>query len=197
LEQYRRLAQSYDRRTRWGNGLRWVTVSRLRPTRGSVVLDVGCGTGINFPFIQRRIGDEGRIVGIELSPDMLLEARTRVEQHDWNNVTLIESAVDEADIPVQADAALFSLTHDVLQSVAAVENVMAHLKRGGRVSSLGAKWAPWWATPVNLAVWFIARRYVTTGGFSRPWQLLERYVPDLQVESFALGGAYIAWGTKG
>lgn len=197
LRKYRRLARSYDRWTRWCNGLRWITVARLSLERGDVVFDVGCATGINFPFIQHYIGDEGRIVGTEHSSDMLEQARKKIDKHGWENVTLIESSAEEADIPVSADAALFCLTHDILQSAAAVENVMAHVKPGGHVSNPGPKWAAWWAAPVNLGVWVITRRYVTTlEGLSRPWAQLERFVPDLLVEPLALGGAYIASGDR-
>ena len=41
----------------------------------------------------------------------------------------------------------------------------------------------------------IARPYVTTlEGMERPWQHLERLIPDLEVESLALGGAFLAYG---
>jgi SAM-dependent methyltransferase len=148
-----------------GNGLRWVTVARLSLERGDVVLGVGCGTGNNFPFIQHYIGGEGRIIGMELSPDMPAQASTKIQTHGWDEVSLIESSAEEADIPVTADAALFCLTHDILQSVAAVENVMSHVRTGGHVSNLGPKWAPWWAAPVNFGVWLITRRYAQ-GAFS-------------------------------
>jgi hypothetical protein len=87
-------------------------------------------------------------------------------------------------------------THDVLRSPAALDNVMGHLGANGRVASFGAKWAPTWRAPVNLAVWLIARRYVTTfEGMSEPWSLLGRYA-ELEVEGVAFGGAYLAWGAK-
>jgi len=138
------------------------------------------------------------ILGIELSPQMIAEAERRVARHGWDNVELIQSSAEEADISKNADGVLFGLTHDILQSQAAVSNVMRHVRPGGRVASLGAKWAPRWALPVNLGVWLTARRYVTTfQGFDQPWALLAEYVPDLEVTSVALGGAYIAWGQKG
>jgi hypothetical protein len=54
---------------------------------------------------------------------------------------------------------------------------------------------PWWAAPANLLVRSISRRYVTTfKGLGRPWDHLESFLPDLEVESLMLGGAYVAWG---
>ncbi|MCH7999409.1 MAG: methyltransferase domain-containing protein [Chloroflexi bacterium] len=176
--------------------IRRQAVARLRLEPGDVVLDVGCGTGLSFPLILARIGSEGQLVGIELSPDMMAKARERVESSDWQNVTLIESPVEEAQIPDQVDAVLFHFTHDILRSPQALENVFQHVKRGGRVAAAGTKWAPWWAFPVNFYVWSLARRYVTTlEGFARPWSHLLRTVPDLRVEPVLFGGGYIAWGT--
>jgi SAM-dependent methyltransferase len=198
ISSYSRIARTYDRRTRWGSPLRLEAILKLQLSRGDVVLDVGCGTGINFPLLRDRTGPEGAIVGIELSPEMLEEAKRKVSKYGWENVELIQAPAEEADISQEADAVLFGLTHDILQSHAAVSNVMGHVRSGGRVASLGAKWAPTWALPVNLAVWLIARRYVTTfKGFDRPWASLAEHVPDLKVESVAWGGAYLAWGVKG
>ena len=196
LELYRRHAPAYDSRVAVTQPTRRQAVARLRLEPGDVVLDVGCGTGLSFPLIRARIGSDGQLVGIELSPDMMAKARERVESSGWQNVTLIESPVEEAQIPDQVDAVLFHFTHDILRSPQALENVFQHVKRGGRVAAAGTKWAPWWAFPVNFYVWYLARRYVTTlEGFARPWSHLLHTVPDLRVEPVLFGGGYIAWGT--
>jgi ubiquinone/menaquinone biosynthesis C-methylase UbiE len=195
VEKYRRKARRYNRRTRGADRFRSLAVERLALQPGETVIDVACGTGVNFALIEERIGQEGRIVGIDLSPDMLVEASKRVEADGWSNVTLVEASIEDAAIPAEADGALFSLTHDVLQSEAAVGNVVRHLRPGGRVSSFGAKWAPSWLLPVNALVWYTARKYVTTfEHFDRPWHLLERFVPDLKIRSLAFGALYLAWG---
>ena len=168
LEKYRRHAADYDRESALAERLRlWPrtrrrAIARLGLEPGDVVLAVGCGTGLSFPLILARIGLTGQLVGIDLSPEMLAQARQRVEARGWPNVTLIESAADEVDIPIRADAALFHFTNDILRSPQALDNVFRHVKLGGRVAAAGDKWAPWWAFPVNLYVWAIARQYVTT-----------------------------------
>ena len=79
------------------------------------------------------------MIGVDLSPEMLEVARERLGRHEWRNVVLIETAVEEAQLPTALDGALFSLTHDVLQSRPAVKNVVKHLRAGARVASFGAK----------------------------------------------------------
>jgi demethylmenaquinone methyltransferase/2-methoxy-6-polyprenyl-1,4-benzoquinol methylase len=195
VEKYRRYASTYDRRTSLAASLRQRAIGRLQLRRGDVVLDVACGTGINFEEIEAGVGEDGRLIGIEISPDMAVQARERVQTNRWKNVLLLESSAEKAQIPEDVDAILFSFTHDVLRSRSALENVFRHSNPGVRVAATGSKWAAWWAFPANAYTWYIARNYVTTfEGFGRPWTLLAEHVPDLQVDSFLLGATYVAWG---
>ncbi len=68
---------------------------RLRP--GSVVLDLGCGTGLSFPLLQRLIGPDGLIVGVDASAGMLAAARRRCRAAGWQNVELVCSDAAELD----------------------------------------------------------------------------------------------------
>lgn len=88
---------------------------RLLPLQtGAQVLDVGCGTGLNFSLLQRRISPSGTIVGIDIGTEMLEQARRRAARNGWTNVILI-----------QADATTLS-PEDVVPRIAA---------RGGRARS--------------------------------------------------------------
>jgi demethylmenaquinone methyltransferase/2-methoxy-6-polyprenyl-1,4-benzoquinol methylase len=44
-------------------------VDLLRLKRGDCVVDLGCGTGLNFDLLVERIGPEGRLIGVDLSPE--------------------------------------------------------------------------------------------------------------------------------
>jgi ubiquinone/menaquinone biosynthesis C-methylase UbiE len=196
VEQYRSAAPGYDRHMR--RFARWqrMAVDRLELRPGETVLDAACGTGLTFPLLEAAVGAEGAIVGIDLSPDMIAQAQQRVADEGWRNVTLIESAVEDAVIEQAGDAALFSFTHDVLQSPRAVARVVSSLRPGARVASAGGKLAGRWNLVVNAAVRRSARPYMTTfRGLDRPWRELERYAGEMQHRSLALGGAYVAWGT--
>ena len=195
-EQYRRIASRYDRRAAAGYRYRRHAITTLRLASGDTVLDVACGTGANFGLIEERIGPSGHLIGVDASPEMLDLARQRADRHGFENVALVEVPIEEMDLLRPCDAALFSLTHDVLQSPAAVDRAIAALRPGARVASFGAKWARGPAAPlVNAIVRRIATPYVTTfAGFDEPWRLLAERIPDLQVEDVALGGAYVAWG---
>lgn len=58
---------------------------------GDQVLDLGCGTGLNFAQLQHRVGPGGIIVGIDRSAQMLAQARKRADRQGWDNVILIRA----------------------------------------------------------------------------------------------------------
>jgi ubiquinone/menaquinone biosynthesis C-methylase UbiE len=198
LEQYRRRAGVYDLELAFFEPIRRLAISRLELRPGDVVFDVGCGTGLSLAMLRQRVGPKGRIVGIEQSPEMFEQARRRVARARWARVTLTCSPVEDADLRIKADAALFHFTHDILQRPEAIANVLSHLKPGARVVASGLKWAaPWLMQPVNLLVLPAALRSVTSlTGMDRPWQRLQKQLGRMTVESRLLGGAYVASGTR-
>ena len=196
VARYRRLARHYDEATRRAAPVRARAVAALGLRPGDTVLDVACGTGVCFPLLQEQIGPSGRILGVELSPDMLALARRRVEDAGWTNVTLIEASMESVTLPVRWDAALFHFTQDVLRSRAALANIFSQASDGARVAAAGTKLFPWWLAPLNVYVRLANRNYMTTfDGLRRPWNLLQRdYVPDLRIDPVWLGASYIASG---
>lgn len=201
LELYRRMTPIYDRGgARWPfPELRQRAVSHLALRPGETVLDAGCGTGLSFALLEEAIGPNGRIIAIDQSPDMLARARARCEATGWSNVVLIESPVEEAAIPVLAGAALFALSHDIMRTRAAVENVVNHVRPGGRISVVGMTWNPWWAVPFNLVhAWRLRRGATTYQGLGRPWTYLQELVPVQVNRVFRgfKGGYYFAWGSR-
>ncbi len=195
IAQYRDAAASYDRHMWFARGTHREAVARLDLEPGQVVLDVACGTGLNFAGIEERIGPSGRLIGLDLSPEMLALGRQRVDTAGWDNVTFVESAAEDVELPEAPDALLFAFAHDVLRSPAALDNLLGRTRSGARVVAAGGKWPPRWAAPVHAYVRFQAPRFVTTmEGFDRPWTLLAERVRDLQVKERSLGGAYVASG---
>lgn len=50
---------------------------------GDRVLDIACGTGIVARVARERLGDGGKVVGVDVSPDMLAVARRVAPAIDW------------------------------------------------------------------------------------------------------------------
>jgi ubiquinone/menaquinone biosynthesis C-methylase UbiE len=197
LEQYRKRAPYYDFELVLFEPIRRVAIERLAARPGSVVLDVGCGTGLSLSMLQETVGPRGRVIGIEQCPEMLERARVRVQKHGWKNVALIEGSVEQVDIKRTADAALFHFTHDILRDTAALSNVARHLAPGAQVVASGLQWASPWAWPLNVFVLGAALHSVTSlNGLTRPWSLLESHLDQLRAESFMAGAVFVVSGLR-
>jgi SAM-dependent methyltransferase len=195
LAQYRRRAAFYDQELAPFEPIRTDAIGLLRLESGQAVIDAGCGTGLSFEMLEAGIGPHGRIVGVDLSPEMLARARDRVKRHGWRNVQLVCEPMTQAPLGSAADAVLFHFTHDVVRDPLALAHVFSHLRPGARVVATGLQWAPPWMWPVNGFVMAAALYSVTSfEGLGRPWDRLAQHLTGLEVETAMGGGIYIAHG---
>jgi SAM-dependent methyltransferase len=192
---YRARCGYYDLQLAPYEMLRRTAIERLALQPGQVVLDIGCGTGMSLGLLQQAVGPQGHVIAVDQSPEMLEQARQRVEQAGWSQVELVCSPVQESSLPGQADAALFHFTHDILQTPAALDHVLAHLAPGARLAICGLKWAPPWFAAFNPLVWWNAAQSVTTlSGLDAPWAGLAQRGARLTVEPLLCGTLFLASG---
>ena len=71
--------------------LRKRALNKLNLKEGNIVLDVGCGTGLNFKYIEEIIGKKGKIVATDYTKEMLNAAKILINKNKWNNIKLIEA----------------------------------------------------------------------------------------------------------
>ncbi|MFK7927988.1 MAG: class I SAM-dependent methyltransferase [Myxococcota bacterium] len=87
---------------------RSAAVAALCLNPGDTVVDLACGTGQSFSPLRDAVGEEGRIVGVDLSPGMLSQSKKRIEREGWTNVTVHEGRAETAPV-TQADALFCAL----------------------------------------------------------------------------------------
>jgi ubiquinone/menaquinone biosynthesis C-methylase UbiE len=192
LAHYRDLAPRYDQLTRRIDGIRLRTIERLQLRPGEVVLDAGCGTGWSVPHLAQRVGPRGRILAFDPSLEMLAVARAR---HSATPVDLLHASASVVRLPLRADAALFSYTHDLIRSREALGNVLRQLKPGARVAATSTKLYAPWLWPANAYLRWSHRAYITNfEGFEAPWSLLGTMLDDFHVETGPFTQHYIAFG---
>lgn len=197
LQQYRVRANQYDWELQPFEPLRLEAIESLHLQPGETVLDVGSGTGLSFAPLLEKLGDQGRVVGIEQCPEMMTRAQERIAAQGWNNqITLVQAPAEDARWKGRADAAVFHFTHDVLRCPKAIDNVLAHLKPGARVVATGLQWAAPWAGPVNCFVMGAALYSVSSlDGLNQPWSELAQRLQDFQRHDTWMGSVYVATGT--
>jgi demethylmenaquinone methyltransferase/2-methoxy-6-polyprenyl-1,4-benzoquinol methylase len=210
---YERVASFYDR----GIGERLLyaaararAVELLRLPPGATVLDVACGTGLNFPLIEERIGACGRLVGIDLTPGMLRRAAARVQRAGWSNVTLVELDAARLSRPrleqagaipagTAVDAALCTLGLTVIPEwELAWEAMLAVVRSGGAIAVMDGDYPQRPGMAGKAAIlrpfaWLIYR--LAAADRSRaPWQRIEEDMAQLQTERFTWGYVRVAAG---
>ena len=72
-------------------------------SKGDIVVELGCGTGLNFPLDLDVIGPDGKLIGVDITDKMLDQARKRVKGNEWNNVELVQSDAAEYNFPKDVD----------------------------------------------------------------------------------------------
>lgn len=108
----------------------------LKP--GDRVLDLACGTGLNFPHLRGLVGERGKVVGADLTPAMLDIAHRMIAKRGWNNVEIREA--DAADLPFPDDSfdkVIITFSLNIIPDYArALEEVRRVLVPGGRFVAL-------------------------------------------------------------
>jgi demethylmenaquinone methyltransferase/2-methoxy-6-polyprenyl-1,4-benzoquinol methylase len=207
---YRKKARHYDLTSRFypapgypqrSQRLRTVQALSLRP--GATVIDVACGTGLNFPIIEEIIGPGGQIVGVDLTDAMLAHARDRVRAHGWNNVSLVQSDAAEYAFPPRVDAIMSTYAmSQVPECARVIANGAAALSPGGHWAVLDLK------VPDSTPAWLIrlgtgvVRPHTSIDEWisRRPWDAIraamQHELTDLSWTELTFGTAFLAAASR-
>lgn len=67
--------------------------------KGETVLDLGCGAGLDSLIAARMAGPSGRVIGIDMTPEMLEKARASAEEMNLQNVEFRRAYIEEIPLP--------------------------------------------------------------------------------------------------
>ena len=102
---------------------------------GERVVDVGCGAGIDSLIAAKKVGPEGRVIGVDMTPSMLVKARRAAKEMGLANVEF-KKGYGEA-LPVEDGWADVVISNGVLNlmpdKAAALEKMARVLKPNGRL----------------------------------------------------------------
>jgi ubiquinone/menaquinone biosynthesis C-methylase UbiE len=163
---------------------------------GHRVLDVGCGTGRNFPLLEGAVGPEGRIYGVDFSSGMLDEAHRLCVKRKWRNVTLVEEDATTYTVPDMVNSVLFSLCYGTMANrVEALAHAWRFLKRGGNLVVFDGRIPESMiGRAINGYTRWLSRKTVLANPYTRPWDDLRRVasdISDIEIKYLQLGTYYI------
>ncbi len=211
IETYRKKAKHYDITSRLypapgypQRAQRRRAVQALGLRAGDTVIDVACGTGLNFSLLEEIVGPEGLIVGVDLTDAMLERAQNRIATKGWSNISLVQSDAVEFDFPTDVDAILSTYA---LTQVPDCAEVIAH---GAAALSPGGRWVvldlkvpanvPRRVAQLGTAV---VRPFASIDEWMtrRPWEAIRAAMQDELVDfswtELLFGTAFLAAGSRG
>lgn len=105
------------------------------PRPGQAVLDLGCGAGFDTLLAAKRVGEAGKVVGIDMTPEMLAKARQNAAVLGVTNVGFILGEIESLPLPegsvdLVISNGVFNLCPDKPRVLSEVFRV---LKPGGRL----------------------------------------------------------------
>lgn len=111
-----------------------VAMAALRA--GEVVVDLGCGGGLDVLLASRLVGPTGRAIGIDMTPEMLERARAGAAKVAATNVEFHQAQIDRLPLPdASVDCILSNCVINLAADKPAVFREMLRVLRpGGRIS---------------------------------------------------------------
>lgn len=198
---YDRLAGNYDLATSLydlvgARRLRARAVDLLDLAPGDTVVDLGCGTGVNLSLLARAVGDQGHVIGVDLSAGMLQRARRRIQQAGFSQVELIQADLREVALPAGTDAVLSTYALEMVPDYDHVIQRIADTLDHGRIAVCGLRspdtW-PRWAIRLGIALntpFGVNPTYESI----RPRQAIRAHTQEIHHETAFLGAVYLSVG---
>lgn len=110
-----------------------IALASLKP--GETVLDLGSGAGFDSFLAAARVGPEGRVIGVDMTAEMLSRARENARRGGYANVEFREGEIE--NLPVEDNAVDIIISNCVINLSPHKERVFSEafrvLKPGGRV----------------------------------------------------------------
>jgi len=174
---------------------RAVRALNLKP--GDTVVEIGCGTGLNFGLLRAAVGSEGRIVGVDLTAEMLGRATKRIADNHWSNIELVQRDAAAYEFPGRADGILSTFAITLMPEYdEVIKSGAAALGSGKRFVILDFKKPDAWPTWLIKFFVFITRPFGVSIDLAErhPWKSINRYLTPVQYHELYFGGLYICVG---
>jgi ubiquinone/menaquinone biosynthesis C-methylase UbiE len=178
--------------------LRRHAAARLALRPGDRVLEIGCGTGRNFPFLQDAVGPAGKIYGVDLSTGMLRRARELCRRRQWANIDLRQCDAADYVPPEPLDSILFGLSYNTMPHHRMVlRHAWKLLRPGGHIVIMDGKLPRGFGGKLVLPFGLWLMKHTMLGNpFIKPWNELAALADEFTMDEFLFGSWYVCAGRK-
>ena len=118
-----------------------------------------------------------RSISTKSVPNLAAIANKRIEQEGWNNIHVVVGPAQTVALPGTFDGLLLFAAHEVLTSPEALDHLLAHLKKEGRIVAFGAKLSNSRRGRLgNLLIRLLTQTLLPASSApadARPWRFLE------------------------
>ena len=103
---------------------------------GMTVADIGAGSGYHCFRMSPLVGDKGKILAVDIQPEMLAIIKARAKKENVTNIDLVEGTETDPKLPAgKVDLIiLVDVYHEFSQPYEMTEKMIAALKPGGRIA---------------------------------------------------------------
>jgi SAM-dependent methyltransferase len=109
-----------------------ITLASLEP--GQTVLDLGSGAGLDCFFAAKKVGETGKVIGVDMTPEMIDRARSSAQRLKIQNVEFRQGYLE--DLPVESDTVDVIISNCVINLAPDKSKVFVEafrvLKSGGK-----------------------------------------------------------------
>ncbi|MEE8589269.1 MAG: methyltransferase domain-containing protein, partial [Sulfurimonadaceae bacterium] len=95
--------------------------------KGSTVLDLGCGAGVDLLVSALLVGESGKAIGVDITPKMVQKAKEHAKLAGFSNVEVLESSFEELDL--EAESVDVVISNGAINLTSCKESVFAEIHR--------------------------------------------------------------------
>lgn len=111
-------------------------LAHVKVSQGETVLDLGSGGGVDVFRASKLVGDQGRVIGLDATPEMIFRARETAKKYAYQNVEFRLGEIEH--MPIESKSVDLVVSNCVLNLVpdkqSAFREIFRVLKPSGRIS---------------------------------------------------------------